>query len=278
MAYSETVYERILQEIVQRGEEGCDVQGVRAEIAALEELPDRERELASNELYKRVMDLNIRSDFAYQEPSTLEEIRKRCPAGDREAAAPSSSNCGQLRDRLLGAWLGRIAGCMLGKPVEGLMGHGRQALVSYLREMRAWPLEDYVPWREKPPLDGYDLKWWRMTRCCCRGEIVRGERDDDTDYTLLGIHILERYGPDFTADDVAMTWLSRLPFHQVFTAERVAYRNLVENRPPPESAVYRNPYRNGLERRSARTASGMRVPAIPGARRSSRSGTPRFLM
>ncbi len=62
-----------------------------------------------------------------------------------------------------------------------------------------------------------------------RGNITCSERDDDTDYTLLGLHILEENGPAFTPRDVAVQWLDHFPFHRVSTtlgnyADGIRYR------------------------------------------------------
>ena len=58
-------------------------------------------------------------------------------------------------------------------------------------------------------------------------------RDDDLDYTVLGLLLLERTGGEPTADDVAAEWLARLPAGQIYTAERAAYRNLLLGFVPP---------------------------------------------
>jgi hypothetical protein len=71
-------------------------------------------------------------------------------------------------------------------------------------------------------------------------------RDDDTDYTMLALRVLEKYGPAFTGSDVGTEWLLSLPFHMVYTAERVAYRNLVYGMAPPLTATFRNPYREWI--------------------------------
>ncbi|HEX2159790.1 MAG TPA: ADP-ribosylglycohydrolase family protein, partial [Actinomycetes bacterium] len=79
-----------------------------------------------------------------------------------------------------------------------------------------------------------------------RGRIRFVARDDDIDYTILGLHILETHGFGFGPRDVAAEWLDHLPFTKTYTAERVAYRNLVLGLHPPESATYRNPYREWI--------------------------------
>ena len=47
------------------------------------------------------------------------------------------------------------------------------------------------------------------------------------DYPILGLLALEGYGADLTARNMAMTWLSRMPFYFLYTAESAAYRNIV---------------------------------------------------
>jgi ADP-ribosylglycohydrolase len=82
-------------------------------------------------------------------------------------------------------------------------------------------------------------------------EVVRGSvrfvaRDDDIDYTILGLHILETRGFGFGPEDVAETWMSCVPFLATYTAERAAYRNLVCGLRPPDTATHRNPYREWI--------------------------------
>ncbi|GAA2598910.1 hypothetical protein GCM10009863_10350 [Streptomyces axinellae] len=55
--------------------------------------------------------------------------------------------------------------------------------------------------------------------------------------------MLERHGPGFTTGDVARLWLEELPAGRTFTAERVAYRNLLAGVEPPHTGAYRNPFR-----------------------------------
>lgn len=122
------------------------------------------------------------------------------------------------RDTIANAWRGRISGCQLGKPVELLsMRQGLDGLHGYLRDVDALPLRDYVPFR-----DGSGL-----VRESCRGHMVRSEPDDDINYSVLALTMLEERGALLQTVDVARAWLRLLPFAAVFTAEREAYKVLV---------------------------------------------------
>ena len=125
--------------------------------------------------------------------------------------------------RIRGAWQGRVSGCMLGKPVEMLSFlQGRDGLHAYLKQAGSLPLRDYVPYLEGTTLD-------RVGLACCRGHIVRGEPDDDINYSVLALLLLENHGIAFETADVARAWLRLLPAGATWTAERAAYRTLLDN-------------------------------------------------
>ncbi|MFD9511649.1 ADP-ribosylglycohydrolase family protein [Streptomyces mirabilis] len=151
----------------------------------------------------------------------------------------------ELADRVLGGWLGRIAGNMLGKPVEQGDHWTRDRIDRYLRRAAALPLTDYLP---EPVTDGdageFELRpEWRQ---CVRGRIHGSCRDDDVDYAILGLHLLETHGFGFSTEQVGDLWLLRLPYLQTFTAERAAYRNLANGIKPPLTATYDNPYQEWI--------------------------------
>ncbi|MEV4448330.1 MULTISPECIES: ADP-ribosylglycohydrolase family protein [Streptomyces] len=151
----------------------------------------------------------------------------------------------ELADRVLGGWLGRIAGNMLGKPVEQGDHWTRDRIDRYLRQAAALPLTDYLP---EPATDGdageFELRpEWRQ---CVRGRIHGSCRDDDVDYAILGLHLLETHGFGFSTEQVGDLWLLRLPYLQTFTAERAAYRNLANGIKPPLTATYDNPYQEWI--------------------------------
>ena len=225
----------LMIELMQREEEGCEVSPFRAEVSALTDASSPAEMWA---LYDRISTLQPIPDFPYDEPSMLDGIRKARPAKHTHPAFTLSEDT--LKDRILGAWLGRCVGCTLGKPVEGLT---RAQIETYLKAAGAYPLNDYIPLIDTMP-EGVELHPSFVDTV--RGKIVYMSRDDDTDYTILGLHILEKYGPGFTSADVGETWLNSLPYNMVFTAERIAYRNLCSDVFPPDSAATHNPFREWI--------------------------------
>ncbi|WP_281860004.1 ADP-ribosylglycohydrolase family protein [Salana multivorans] len=201
-----------------------------------------------------------RADWPYREPEELDDILAAMP-GATGAGAPGASggnasvasggnvpgatgagrglDRGRLRSRIHGAWLARSAGCCLGKPVEGMTTADIRA---YLRAADAWPLTDYVPLLDPTPVP-WQNPWWTVAT---RGRVHGMPRDDDMDYTILALHLVETRGRAFTRDDVADAWLTLLPFLQVCTAERVTYRNLVSGLPVAQAGTRDNPYREWI--------------------------------
>ncbi|MBA2444976.1 MAG: ADP-ribosylglycohydrolase family protein [Nocardioidaceae bacterium] len=165
----------------------------------------------------------------------------------------------QLPERIQGAWLGRAVGNTLGKPVEGLT---RAELEIYLRAAGQWPLAGYLPLLDPLP-DGVP-QLHSSAPLATAGRFVDVPRDDDIDWTILGLHLLERYGCQVTTEHVAAEWLDRVPFTQTYTAERAAYRNLVHGVRPPETATYRNPYREWIGALIRGDAFGYAHPGNPG--------------
>lgn len=223
-------------EIVQRREEGCDEIALREIEKAVRRLGDDTPHQTVDDLYGRLDRLKPDPELARCEPSGLEEIRALRPDGPRRYDFTMSDET--LADRMLGAWLGRAAGCALGKPVEGWPRADIRELLEYAGE---FPLEHYFP-----PVEGFRREWHPLNTGCLRGGISRMERDDDMDYTLLALVVMEEHGPAFTTRHVADAWLLHLPYLMVYTAEREAYRNLVTGLQPPETARWRNPYREWI--------------------------------
>ncbi len=229
----------ITYEVDQLRESGHDVDRLAQESAdaVVDDSPDAD--VRRRALLDRLQALTPRADWPYVEPSGWEEIDAVLPPRSLTEPPPAQD----LHDRILGAWLGRCAGCNLGKPVEG-WGWTRQRIREYTELADAFPLANYLPVLDPMP-NGWVLNpvCWQDTTL---GNVRGMARDDDTDYTILALHVLETYGFDFTAADVGAEWLDKLPFTQTYTAERVAYRNLINGVTPPRTASLDNPYREWI--------------------------------
>lgn len=147
-------------------------------------------------------------------------------------------------DALTGAWLGRTVGCVLGKPVEKIPRRGIEVI---LRSGDRWPLRTYFTARGLPVEVAQRWPWNRASGPTSLIENIDGApEDDDLNFTLMALRLLERAGTDFTSADVAQSWLLDLPAGRSFTAERIAYRNLLCGIEPPDSARVGNPYREWI--------------------------------
>lgn len=221
----------IKEEITQRSEEGCDVTGY------VEKWEQADTDPKLMEIYYDLQKLRIKSDFPYVEPSHLAGIRAARPEKTRVWEVDIDD---KLLNRVHGAWLGRIAGCMLGKPVEGW---SKDMLEKYLKAIGEYPLANYVPLiNEGIPED----ITWRPHHWSPRGAWEHALMDDDTNYTVLGMKILEEKGPDFTTAQLGWMWLQNLPYNHVCTAERQAYMNLINELHIDQVPMYLNPYREWI--------------------------------
>ena len=225
----------------QCAEEGKDLGPLEDEFARVEalDLDDPEHQRAAEALLDRTAALPTRADFPYHEPSDLEGIRAARP-GSRPALPSPRLTDAELRDRVYGAWLGRVSGCLLGKPVEGWR---RPRMWGYLRETGRFPLESYFSL--DAPAEVREKYQVRDDRPFIETVSAMPE-DDDTNYTTTGLAIFEKHGRDFTRENVAEFWLREIPILHTCTAERVAYRNLCRLIAPPHSATFRNPYREWI--------------------------------
>jgi ADP-ribosylglycohydrolase len=229
------LHDMFWDEVAQRRETGYLVD--EAVVAAADvDFADRK---AASALVDSLQSLPRSPDWSYEEPNGLQEIVATLPT-PTQPQLPSRTD---VEDKIHAGWLGRIAGCNLGKPVE--MGtHWTSAhLKEYLELAGAYPLLDYIPVLDPMP-ERFELReFWLETT---RGNVNGSARDDDIDYPILGLHLLEQHGKALSPEHVARAWLLLLPFEQVYTAERVAYRNLVHGLAPTEAATYRNPYREWI--------------------------------
>jgi len=183
-----------------------------------------------------IADLPGNLDLLAKEPDDLESIRALRPRGPRVIHRALTN--AQLRDRILGAWLGRAAGCLLGIPCEGM---SREEIAASCEAVgQTYPLRDY--WRRDPkPPRARNLQYGVTPRAhMLKPNMKSAGADDDLAYTQLGLLIIEAHGIDFTSEDVGRAWLRYLPM--ACTAERIALDNLRDGLKPPCTARVNNPY------------------------------------
>lgn len=167
--------------------------------------------------------------LAAAEPNDYEQIQKLCEGGNLPARVKN------LAERMDGAILGRFAGCTLGVPVEGYSCAKMEALAAY-SDMN-FPPVDYWDEVDEP----YGIQYQTDPRTAYSRSGIHGVPvDDDITYTLLGLLIVEKYGFDFTTEQVGELWKEILPI--ACTAEQVALRNLRAGIPAEKAGEESNPY------------------------------------
>ncbi|MFI2510291.1 ADP-ribosylglycohydrolase family protein [Streptomyces sp. NPDC018972] len=242
--------------------------------------------LLATDLLDELADLP--STLADDEPTDLTRIKSLCPdwpgtAGSRAAPRGQSGRWGGAGGRdgtpqapgranhpraahpaaLEAAWLGRAVGCLLGKPVEKLPLTGIRHLA---KAAHNWPLRTYFTAHGVPEDLLTRYPWNRRSATTSLAENIDGmPEDDDLNYPLLALLVLQRHGRAFTPTDVARVWLDELPAGRTFTAERVAYRNLLSGLEPPLTARHHNPFREWIGALIRADVHGWTNPGDPAA-------------
>jgi ADP-ribosylglycohydrolase len=237
--------EQLEFEIIQRTEEGGDASELSNRFKKIQSQP---LELASQNARQLLIELMAndkqRNTSSLTEPDDLNAILDSAQPIGILGTIPTPLNDDELYNRILGGWLGRSAGCLLGKPVER---YQRPALREMLEANDTWPLNNY--WTQYGMPDEILTKYpWKRRGglASLRENIQYMPEDDDLNYTMLNLHVFETHGEHFSSEDVGTSWLAKLPVMELFTAERVAYFNLLAGHDVPESALYINPFREWI--------------------------------
>lgn len=237
-------------ELLESNEEGKSTKGMEELVNNIKAMKaGSSKEALAGIVFDELTVLPVKKEYGYKEPSDLEGIRA-CSSGSNLLTKLKKSELSEadLYQKIYGAWLGRCAGCLLGQPVEGWQ---RSKIETLLKATDNYPIKHYLSSEveekikkecdisDYPGVYGNEKKGWI-------NNVDNMPEDDDINYTIIGLKIIEKYGTCFIPENVAECWLDHLPILHLCTAERVAYRNLVNLLPPPKSATYRNPYREWI--------------------------------
>ncbi len=207
-------------ELAQRDYEGCIAPPQLS--ATIRELDEAQSATRIAALFEALAALKPDPAFHYDQPDDLQGIQARRPHGPR--LLPVSLSDTDIRDRFHGAWTGRAVGCVLGKPVEmlGMFGDGRRngraCIEALLKACGDWPLRDYFSGDTPHGSALICPRSWREN-------IAFLEPDDDIHYSLIALHLLERFGEHFEWYDIADAWNDLLPYSAICTAETQAILN-----------------------------------------------------
>ena len=163
------------------------------------------------------------------QPDKLEEILALRPEGATDAAKAVDN----LESRMKGALIGRFVGCMLGIPVEMYSVADMQAIA--LENDMAFPPVNYWTGTDNPDKIHYRVN--KRTDYLLQN-IDKVAVDDDITYVILNMLLLEKYGKNYTLDDIAQIWKDILPY--ACTAEEEALAQLQAGTKPELAANFNN--------------------------------------
>lgn len=229
----------LLVEYQQSIDEGLDVEMYKDVFFSISRLPKGEiKKKLGDVLFEAITSATQRDGYPYIEPSDIEQIRKL----RKKYNIPLTYNHHSLKNNIYGAWIGRACGCMLGKTVEGIRTN---ELIPFLKETNNYPMHRYIYRSDlTDEITGRYMFGFAGRRYA--DEIDGMPVDDDINYTMIAQEIIDKHGKGFTSYDVANAWLSYQSKEAYCTAERVAYINFIKGFDPPESASYKNPYREWI--------------------------------
>lgn len=198
----------------------------------IQEILDETRKIL-DECYQKISNIENKVNLTV-EPEEFEQI-----INDSKDIENFDINEKTYIDKLKGGLFGRFAGCALGAPVEFATMEQMQLLSSILESQ--FPPNDY--WLEAPTayLPRYKIGFAKeFTRYSMKYLPV----DDDITYTFISMLVMEKYGINFTTEQVGRIWENYLPLECTFTAENVVLNNLKNNMRLPLATVHKNPYLN----------------------------------
>lgn len=208
---------------------GRDVVGLEDELLALPESYDAVVRFA-----EALGDRPMREDWPYVEPVAWDDVLAECdPArGTGPLGSARGRDATDIRGRIRAGWEASVCGCQLGKQLE-IMPTLAQ-LCEALTKVGQWPIDDYVTEEALVALGK------RNGTGPIRGERGPAHADDDQNYTVLGLLVLEQHGADFTHDHLRNLWEWNLPILTTYGPERrgLAAWSVADARKPTDGKLH----------------------------------------
>ena len=161
----------------------------------------------------------MRHDWPYEEPDSLSNIIAATPNAMTKI---NPIDLAIAKEKTETAFLASVCGCILGKPLE--VNPDLEMLKKAFLPHNEWPIRDYISIKMTEALPKRHPSWTE----CCRENIRYVSADDDINYTVLGMLVLERHGLDFTHAQLAHLWAESLPLLYTFGPERRILKRMVD--------------------------------------------------
>ncbi len=202
--------EQLREVIADKRAQGHMVDGLDAELDALPESYD-----ALAAFGRRLVDLPLLPEWPYVEPDGLHEIWAECDP-DRPLDAVGTVDTEDSARRVEAAFLGSVCGCVLGKPLE--IRPTLAEIRAGLESIGEWPLDNYISERIAGALPRPLHRSWIET---VRERIAYVAPDDDINYTIMGMLLLEQHGLELRTEHIRDAWVHHLPIGTTFGPERI---------------------------------------------------------
>ncbi len=194
------IRQMIVRIIKEKNEQGHATDGLAER---LESVPDRIDELLA--FADGLTSLPLRDDWPHDEPNDWDSIVAQM-APDRYDSVIRPIEEKDAAARIESAFLGSVCGCVLGKPLE--INPTLAELRDAFETIGEWPISRYVS--ERVRTEGGLRKLHESWTQTVRERIAWVAPDDDINYTVMGMLVLEKYGASFTQDNLRDEW-----FHQL---------------------------------------------------------------
>ena len=193
---------------------GRDVAGLEDELLALPAGYDALLAFAAS-----LAERPVRGDWPYVEPVAWDAVLIECDPQRATGPLPvagrgddDGSFRGDVRGRIRAGWRASVCGCQLGKQLEVMPTLAQ--LEEAFTKVGQWPIDDYVT------EEALEALGKRNGTGPVRGEVSPAHADDDQNYTVLGLLVLEQHGPGFTHADLRKLWEHHLPILTTWGPER----------------------------------------------------------